>query len=277
MTALHPPRSKKSLGQHFLIDPNIVRKIIAAAELTPDKTVLEIGPGRGALTFELCRLVSQVVAVEVDPELVAYLQAPAASRTNLRLEHGDALRFSFDSLPQGTVVVANLPYYLSTPLLFRLLEQRGHWSRLILMLQKEVATRIVAQANTREYGALSVVAQQLADPSLLFKVSPNCFTPRPDVESAVIKVTPRNTGFTQQDVTHFTQTVQAAFGHRRKTVVNSYRDAGWPVQTIRAALSQAGINPTRRAETLTVQEFSTLATLLFPRSPSQETEDVPHG
>ena len=146
-----PPPIKR-LGQHFLIDPNIVRKIVALAELGPSDHVLEIGPGRGILTVALCHAAGRVTAVEVDPRLHAYLETRQAELPNVALVCEDALAYPVENLPMGTVVVANLPYYISTPLLFRLLDQRNRFPRMVLMLQDEVADRLVAQPGGSDYG-----------------------------------------------------------------------------------------------------------------------------
>lgn len=261
MSSAPPPRPRKRLGQHFLIDHNIVRKIIARAELDPDETVLEIGPGCGMLTQALCETGCRVLAVEVDPRLVAYLKTHAIAKyQNLDLRTGDALEFPYETLPQGTVVVANLPYYLSTPLLFRLLDARAGIHRMILMLQLEVAQRLVAKPGTREYGALSVLGQYFATSTLAFRIAATCFRPRPDVDSAVVHLVMRHDRSSdQEDEAFFREIVRAAFAHRRKTLSNSLRDAGFALSDIHNSLARAGIDPVRRAETLTVQEFMTLA------------------
>lgn len=265
MTVPTPPRPKKRLGQHFLIDPNIVRKILSVAALCPQDTVLEIGPGRGALTRPLCEAVSRVIAIELDPGLAAYLTQTCTQYTNLDLRVGDALEFSYESLPQGTVVVANLPYYVSTPLLFRLFEARNRIRLMILMLQLEVARRLVARPATPDYGALSVLGQYFADPVIAFTIPGTCFRPRPDVGSAVVCLPPRNNGLGNSTADEaFVQTVRAAFAHRRKTLVNSFRDAGIGLSDIHTALDMSGIDPRRRAETLTVSEFMTLTEALHP-------------
>ncbi|HMI39071.1 MAG TPA: rRNA adenine dimethyltransferase family protein, partial [Nitrospiraceae bacterium] len=150
-----PPPNKR-LGQNFLIDPNIVRKIVALAELGPGDHVFEIGPGRGILTDALCHVAGRVTAVEVDPRLHAYLETRQTELPNVELVCEDALAYPVESLPIGTVVVANLPYYISTPLLFRLLDQRGRFPRMVLMLQDEVADRLVAKPGGLDYGVLSV-------------------------------------------------------------------------------------------------------------------------
>ena len=253
MTIPSPPPPLKRLGQHFLTDPNMVRKILAEAAIRPDETVYEIGPGRGVLTHPLCGVASQVIAVELDKKLADYL-SKTCFHSNLDLRTGDALEFDYHALPQGTVVVANLPYYVSTPLLFQLLEQRSRISRMVLMLQLEVAKRLAAKPGGRDYGALSVLSQYCAKSRLAFKIPASCFRPRPDVDSAVVtlSVIP-----TESDAFHrdFIQIVRAAFAHRRKTLGNSFRERGWPTTTIQDALGKVHIDPKRRAETMTVQEF----------------------
>ncbi|MBI5855456.1 MAG: ribosomal RNA small subunit methyltransferase A [Nitrospirae bacterium] len=254
------PRPRKSLGQHFLTDPNIIRKIIALADLRPDETVLEIGPGRGALTGALCRAVKTVVAVEVDANLGEYLSRTFSNVHNLDLRIGDALEFPFESLSAGTVVVANLPYNISTPILFRLLESRHRFDRLILMLQTEVARRLVAKPGGKTYGSLSVSMQRWTVPSLAFTVSPGCFHPPPEVGSAVVKLEVRKDSLIEPaDDAHFLRIVRAAFAHRRKTLTNSLRDAGLDPDAITRGLADAGIEGSRRAETLSPDEFVTLA------------------
>jgi 16S rRNA (adenine1518-N6/adenine1519-N6)-dimethyltransferase len=257
------PRPRKSLGQHFLTDPNIIRKIIALADLRPDEIVLEIGPGRGALTGALCRAVKTVVAVEVDANLGEYLSRTFSNVHNLDLRIGDALEFPFESLPAGTVVVANLPYNISTPILFRLLESRHRFDRLILMLQTEVARRLTAKPGGKTYGSLSVSTQRWTVPSLAFTVSPGCFQPPPEVGSAVVKLEVRKDSLGEPvDDAHFLRIVRAAFAHRRKTLTNSLRDAGLDPDAIARGLADAGIEGSRRAETLSNQEFVSLARAL---------------
>lgn len=256
-----PPR--KSLGQHFLIDPNIVRKIVAVAELRPEETVLEIGPGRGILTRALCGAAHAVVAVEVDPKLVEYGKAQLRDCANLDLRQGDALDWPLEALPPATVVVANLPYYLSTPLLFRLLEARDRFDRLVLMLQTEVARRLVAQPGSKDYGVLSVMAQAFSRPRLAFQVSPSCFRPRPEVGSAVVTLPLRPTPLLEaDDQVSFARTVRAAFAHRRKTLANALRDEGWTQDAVRRALASVEVAAQRRAETLSLEEFARLSKAL---------------
>ncbi len=233
--------------------------------LRPEEPVLEIGPGRGALTRPLCGAVRRVTAIEIDYRLATHLKETLADCPNLDIKTGDALEYPYHTLPQGTVVVANLPYYLSTPLLFKLLESRSRISRMVLMLQTEVANRLVAKPATPDYGVLSVLIQQLTDPAREFKVAANCFRPRPAVGSSVIKLAVRPQGrahLSVADQDSFVETVRAAFSHRRKTVGNSLRDAGLPPKELSEALALAQLDSTRRAETLTVHEFGALADAL---------------
>lgn len=257
-----PPPNKR-LGQHFLIDPNIVRKIVALAELSPSDRVLEIGPGRGILTEALCHVAGRVTAVEVDPRLHAYLESRQAELPNVELVCEDALAYPVESLPPGTVVVANLPYYISTPLLFRLLDQRGRFPRMVLMLQAEVADRLVAMAGGSDYGVLSVMAQYAADITKSFRVSAQCFRPRPEVASAVVLLrTKAQTRLNQQEEGAFRALVKAAFAHRRKTIVNSLRDEGYHQKHIVEALTQLDLSTTVRAEMLSLEHFVQLSLLM---------------
>ena len=257
-----PPPNKR-LGQNFLIDPNIVRKIVALAELRSGDHVVEIGPGRGILTEALSHAAGRVTAVEVDPRLHAYLETRQAELPNVELVCEDALAYPVESLPIGTVVVANLPYYISTPLLFRLLDQRGRFPRMVLMLQAEVADRLVANPGGSDYGVLSVMAQYAADITKSFRVSAQCFRPRPEVASAVVLLrTKERTRLSQQDEVAFRALVKGAFAHRRKTLVNSLRDEGYELLPVTEGLKRLNIAPTRRAETLSVEDFLRLAVAL---------------
>ncbi len=251
-----PPAAIKRLGQNFLIDPNIVRKIVALAELTPTDTVLEIGPGRGILTEALCRAAGHVTAVEVDPRLHAYLTERQPRLSNLTLVLDDAMTYPVEQLPIGIIVVANLPYYLSTPLLFRLLDQRDRFPRMVLMLQNEVADRLVAKPGSSDYGVLSVMAQYAAEITKAFKVSAQCFRPRPQVGSAVVllKTKPQR-ALNQEEEHKFAALVKAAFAHRRKTLINSLKDQGYDQKLVAAALEALALSPSLRAEILSIEQF----------------------
>jgi len=254
----HVPR--RSLGQHFLIDKNIVHKIVRLAELQPGETVLEIGPGRGILTDALLDSSGLVVAVELDAALCAHLRATLGRRSNFRLVEGDALTFEYAQVPSPFLVVANLPYYVSTPLLFRLLEDRRRIDRLVLMLQEEVVARLAAAPGGRDYGALSIAAQFYCEVRQAFRVPPTCFRPKPQVGSAVVVLTPlRKPRVSVADEAFFFRVVRAGFAHRRKALPNSLRDEGFEGAPTAAALEQAGIDPRRRAETLSIEEFAALA------------------
>jgi 16S rRNA (adenine1518-N6/adenine1519-N6)-dimethyltransferase len=263
VSILDLPPPNKRLGQNFLIDPNIVRKIVALAELERSDHVLEIGPGRGILTEALSRAAGRVTAVEVDPRLHAYLETRQAELSNVELVCEDALAYPVERLPIGTVVVANLPYYISTPLLFRLLDQRDRFPRMVLMLQAEVADRLVAQPGGSDYGVLSVMAQYAADITKSFRVSAQCFRPRPEVASAVVLLrTKDRTRLSQQEEVAFRALVKAAFAHRRKTLVNSLKDEGWDQTTVTEALQLLNLLPAARAETLSMQHFIELTRCL---------------
>lgn len=260
MSRSEPPSAIKRLGQNFLIDPNIVRKILAAAGLGSRDSVLEIGPGRGILTESLCHASGHVTAVEIDPRLHARLLERHAALPNLTLVLGDAMTYPLQNLPIGTVVVANLPYYISTPLLFRLLDHRDRFPQLVLMLQDEVADRLIAKPGSRDYGVLSVLAQYVADTAKAFKVSANCFRPRPDVGSAVVVLRiKKERELSPEDEPALTQLVKAAFAHRRKMLVNSLRDEGYDPQSVLEVLRTLELAPTIRAETLPVSQFIELS------------------
>jgi len=256
VSILDLPPPNKRLGQNFLIDPNIVHKIVALAELGPSDHVLEIGPGRGILTEALCHAAGRVTAVEVDPRLHAYLETRQAELPNVELVCEDALAYPVERLPIGTVVVANLPYYISTPLLFRLLDQRGRFPRMVLMLQAEVADRLVASPGGSNYGVLSVMAQYAAEITKSFRVSAQCFRPRPEVASAAVLLrTKERTRLSRQEEVAFRALVKAAFAHRRKTLVNSLKDERYDQKQVTDALNSLNLSPTARAEVLSVGQF----------------------
>lgn len=258
------PAAIKRLGQNFLIDPNIVRKIVSLAELTQADTVLEIGPGRGILTEALCRAAGRVTAIEVDPRLYAYLTERQPGFSNLTLVLDDAMTYPIERLPIGTVVVANLPYYLSTPLLFRLLDQRNRFPRLVLMLQNEVADRLVAKPGSSTYGVLSVMAQYTADITKAFKVSGQCFRPRPEVGSAVVLLRAKKQGeLGLEEESQLATLVKAAFAHRRKTLANSLRDEGYEPRLVASALNSLNLPLSARAEILSITQFIELTRRIY--------------
>lgn len=255
--------ARQPLGQNFLVDKNIVRKIVRSAQLQPGETVLEIGPGRGILTEALLDASGLVIAIELDAALCAHLREAFGARSNFRLIEGDAVTVDYAQIPSPFLVVANLPYYVSTPLLFRLLEQGPRVDRMVLMLQGEVAARLAAAPGGKDYGVLSVAAQLRCDVRVAFKVPASCFRPQPQVGSAVVALTPLGRPRVAVcDEGLFFKVVRGGFAHRRKALPNSLRDEGFVAVRTAAALAAAGIDPRRRAETLSIAEFAALADAL---------------
>lgn len=255
---------KKSLGQNFLVDGHVAQRIIEEAGITRDDTVVEIGPGHGVLTRGLAERAGRVVAVELDERLIEGLRAEHAELSNLEILHADALKFDFGGLGGPLTVVANLPYYISTPILTRLVSFRTKIRLMVLMLQKEVAVRIAAPPGGREYGYLSVMVQLYTEPELLFTVKPGSFKPAPKVDSAVVRLTVLNKPAAPcRDYARLEQLVSAAFSQRRKTLKNALRSSGLFSDEAIEAMGSTGIDPSRRAETLTVAEFAALSDFLF--------------
>ncbi|MFS8542967.1 MAG: 16S rRNA (adenine(1518)-N(6)/adenine(1519)-N(6))-dimethyltransferase RsmA [Limnochordales bacterium] len=263
---------RKGLGQNFLVDRHIVAKILDAARLTAADTVLEIGPGLGVLTWELAQRVRHVIAVEVDAGLMRWLRDLFAGHPRVRLVHEDALSADLAGLladhppgPGGTAkAVANLPYYITSPLLLRLLEEELPLSLAVVMVQKEVARRLMAGPGSKDYGALTVAVQLRAQVDMVAAVPPGVFFPPPEVESAVVRLTPRPLPPEAGDGAFVSAVVRAAFAQRRKTLRNALQAAAgpWDKAAVPAALAAAGIDGRRRGETLSVEEFVRLAAAL---------------
>ncbi len=255
---------KKRFGQHFLRDQNIIRKIVDGAGVSKDDIVLEIGPGLGDMTSLLSQRAEHVIAVELDRELCSILSEKFAEN-NVEIINADVLKFDigglFERVGRKIRVVANLPYNISTPVLFRLLEGKEYISSMTLMFQKEVADRLVAKPCTKDYGILSVYAQLYTVPSLLFKVSPYAFTPPPKVDSAVVRLEIlAEPSVKTDDEELMLKVVKAAFGQRRKTLLNALSSGlSLPKEDVEAALKRAEIDGSRRGETLTLSEFSALS------------------
>jgi len=260
-----PPYPRKRLGQHFLIDPNLLRKIVSLADIQPSNSVCEIGPGGGTLTGLLCQTAKQVLALEVDPRMVEFLKNELAGYPNLEVQEQDALRYSFEDLPEHTIIVANLPYNISTPIMFRLLGAQQKISRMVLTIQLEVAQRLVAKPSTKDYGMLSVMVQHLAEVKFGFKVSRKCFRPVPKVDSGVVRLDIRQEHQEKpEDLAQFQWTVRAAFSQRRKTLMNAFRSAGITDECLLKVQQGTGISLNRRAEALSVEEFGHLSKALPP-------------
>ena len=256
--------NRPKLGQHFLHDPNIVRKILNLASLKPDDTVLEIGPGRGILTQALARKAAEVISIELDRRLCAMLQIRLAGFPNVKLICADALSYPLETLPSHLRVVANLPYYIATPLIFKLLEFRTRITDMVLMLQREVAERIVASAGNKRYSPLSIAVQYYTKPLLAFPVSRRCFKPSPRVDSAVVHLKIRETPSVQvHNEAFFFKFVKAGFAHRRKILKNSLKDCGFSSNALDQASATAHLDLKRRAETFSLEELARLSDILF--------------
>ena len=252
-------RASKRLGQNFLIDSAVVEGIVDAAEISEGDNVLEIGPGIGTLTQGLLEAGANVTAVELDKKLPAVLAHTLEGYENFKLVEGDILKVDVEELmPQNFKVVANLPYYITTQILLTLMERKLPLTKIVTMVQKEVAERMIAAPGSKSYGAMTVAVQFRADVRIAFDVPPECFIPRPEVTSSVVVCDIRESPF-KVDETFFTKVVRAAFGQRRKTLINSLIGAGFQRDAVAKALEVAGIEPARRAETLTLEEFAKLA------------------
>ena len=250
---------KKSLGQNFLFDPSILHRIIESANISSDDTVVEIGPGHGRLTKMLAEVSKKVIAIELDPELFSKLKETLSPYPNIELIHGDALKYPYESL-KSFKVVANIPYYITTPIIFRLLEARKSLKSMTLTIQKEVAQRIVAQPNTNSYGVLSIVIQYYGEPEIKFIIPRAAFRPVPKVDSALIHIDIlKNPPVKVKDEEVLFYVIKTAFSHRRKMIQNSLKTVSKDIKEI---LISANIKPERRPETLTIEEFARLSDII---------------
>ena len=248
------PRARKRFGQHFLTDRHYLERVVAAIDPRPGDIVLEIGPGPGALTAELAPKVAHLHVVEIDRDLAAALRG-RFSPDRVTVHEGDALEFDLAALPAGTRVVGNLPYNISTPILFHVAANAGRIRDGVFMLQKEVVERMVAEPDTADYGRLSVMLQYRFAMALAFKVPPGAFTPPPKVESAIVRMRPlAEDRLRAADEEAFARVVAAAFSQRRKTLRNALRALGGE-----ARFAGSGIDLGRRGETLSVAEFVALS------------------
>ena len=264
----HGLTPKKGWGQHFLIDRNILNKVVRTAHLEKEDIVLEVGPGLGEMTLALARQVKKVIAVEIDPKLVEILRKKTVDSPNVEVIKGDILKINFDQLHdqegQQIKVVANLPYQISTPLLFRFIESRDVFSALTLMLQKEVAERMIALPGGKDYGPLSVFTQAVSNLSICFFIKPSAFFPPPKVESAVIHMVWKERPVVSlEEEEWFKKVVRGCLGYRRKRLMNAlkYSDIALPPD-IERRMERIGIDPQKRPGTLTLQEFARLAEVL---------------
>ena len=262
---------QKKYGQNFLVDTNILEGIVNAAEITKDDVVLEIGPGMGSLTQYLLETAKEVIAVEVDKMLIPILKDNLKEYDNLTLIHGDVLKLDLDEIlkDQRVKVVANLPYYITTPIVMELLEKQENIESITVMVQKEVAQRMREGPGSKSYGALSLAVQFYSKPEIVLNVSKHCFLPKPDVDSAVIKLDiykKEERPVQAKDAEFMFCLIRAAFNQRRKTLLNALsNDAGTkiPKEKTLEALSKMGKSESIRGEALTLQEFAELSDLLM--------------
>ncbi len=267
---------QKRYGQNFLIDTHVLEKIIRAAAITKEDMVLEIGPGIGTMTQYLCENAREVVAVEIDKNLIPILQEDTLKEYhNITIINEDILKLDLKKLVmeknegKPIKVVANLPYYITTPIIMGLFEKHIPLENITVMVQKEVADRMQAAPGNKDYGALSLAVQYYAEPYIVANVPPNCFMPRPNVGSAVIRLTLHEKPPVQiRDEQRMFQLIRAAFGQRRKTLVNALmsieKQGGESInkEAVSAALQEMGLSQTVRGEVLTLQQFASLSELL---------------
>ncbi len=262
----HGLRPQKRFGQNFLTEPAYIEKIAAAAELGPEDTVLEIGPGLGALTQELAARAGRVLALEIDKGLAAVLQELFAGQENVEIVCADALTADIPAiLGEGPFkVTANLPYYITTPIMMRLLESGWDWQSMVLMVQKEVADRLLASPGGKDYGVLTASVAYRSEASLVSHVPASVFYPRPNVDSALVRLQRREKPPVQPaDEKLFFQVLRGSFCARRKTLLNSLKQSGVYAGDWREVLAAAGIDGGRRGETLSLAEVAAISDALL--------------
>lgn len=262
----------KGLGQNFLIDGNILSKICDGAEITDNDYVVEVGPGIGVLTQFLCERAKKVVAVELDQRLIPILENDTLSEyDNFEVVHGDILKIDLNKLiedkldNQNIKIAANLPYYITTPIIMKILESDVKVDKMVVMVQKEVALRMQADPGTKDYGALSVAVQYYSDPKIIVDVPSSVFMPRPNVDSAVILLDIyKQPPVEVEDKELMFKVVKAAFGKRRKTLVNSLSlgNIGLTKEEVKEILTEADIDHKIRGEKLSIEDFAKLSNLI---------------
>ena len=265
---------QKKYGQNFLIDPHVLDKIVAAAGIGPDDFVVEIGPGIGTMTQYLAYAAREVYAVEIDKSLIPILEDTLSGYDNVRVINEDVLKLDLKKLAdeenngKPVKVVANLPYYITTPIIMGLFENEVPVESITVMVQKEVADRMQTGPGNKDYGALSLAVQYYADPYIVANVPPNCFMPRPKVGSAVIRLTCHQEKPVQvQDEKLMFNIIRASFNQRRKTLANGLKNAAtldFTKEEVEAAIDALGKGASVRGETLTLEEFARLSDLLSP-------------
>ena len=267
---------QKKFGQNFLIDTHVLDKIIGAANITKDDFVLEIGPGIGTMTQYLCENARQVVAIEIDKNLIPILEDTLSEYDNVEVINDDVLKVDLEKLAEEKnggrpiKVVANLPYYITTPIIMGLFEKKVPLESITIMVQKEVADRMQVGPGTKDYGALSLAVQYYAKPQIVANVPPNCFIPRPNVGSAVIKLTRYEEPPVKVDDEELMfALIRASFNQRRKTMMNSLSNGlagickkNFSKEQLQNALTEAGLSLTIRGEALTLEQFANLSNIL---------------
>lgn len=264
-------RFSKSLGQNFLIDGNIIDRIIEGANIRKDDGIIEVGPGIGTLTQKLCESAEKVVAIELDSNLLPILEETLGSYNNVDIVHGDVLKVNLNQLIEEKLegkkvkVVANLPYYITTPIIMRLLEEKLNIDKIVVMVQKEVALRMKATPGNKDYGALSIAVQYYSKPEIIVDVPKNVFMPRPNVDSAVIMLDLYDEPIIEvKDEKLFFNVVKAAFGKRRKTLLNALTGGiDLKKEEIEKVLERSQIDSVRRGETLSIIEFARIADEIY--------------
>lgn len=266
----HGFKFTKSLGQNFLIDDNIVDKIVAGAGIGPGDKIIEVGPGIGTLTREMASRAQNLMAVEIDKNLIPILEDTLGDYDNVKIVNEDIIKADIkglidENLSGGPVkLVANLPYYITTPIIMRFLEENINVTDIVVMVQKEVAERMNAQPGGKDFGALSVAVQYYCDTEIVAKVPRHLFVPQPNVDSIVIALRVRpERKYKVDDEDLYFKVVKAAFGQRRKTLLNSISSMGnLAKDQVKEALEEAGIDPKRRGETLSLDEFAILSNII---------------
>lgn len=266
----HGFKFTKSLGQNFLIDDNIVDKIVAGAGIGPGDKIIEVGPGIGTLTKEMASRAQNLMAVEIDKNLIPILEDTLGDYDNVKVVNEDIIKADIrglidENLGGGPVkLVANLPYYITTPIIMRFLEENINVTDIVVMVQKEVAERMNAQPGGKDFGALSVAVQYYCDTEIVAKVPRHLFVPQPNVDSIVIALRVRpERKYKVDDEDLYFKVVKAAFGQRRKTLLNSISSMGnLAKDQVKEALEEAGIDPKRRGETLSLDEFAILSNVI---------------
>lgn len=262
---------QKKYGQNFLIDTNILERIISESEITKDDCVLEIGPGIGTMTQYLAESAKRVVAVEIDRSLIPILEDTLSGYDNVTVINDDILKVDIKKLcdeyndSRPIKVVANLPYYITTPIIMGLFESHVPLKSITIMVQKEVADRMQQKPGSKDYGALSLAVQYYAKPEIIAEVSPNCFIPKPNVSSAVIRLTRYENPPIEVDDEHFMfSLIRASFNQRRKTLANGLANGGLGLdrETVNSMLEKMGLSLTVRGEALTLEQFGKLSNLL---------------